>query len=65
MTGVRVPRFSNKLFRAARISRNLEVLASGNPLKMARRAANIMIGRKVARRLFLKGSRKKKGNWLS
>lgn len=62
--GIWVPRVSNKLFKAARISRNIEVLGSGNPIRMARRAVNIVIGRKVARRIFLKGSRKKKGSSL-
>lgn len=40
------------LYRMARLSRNAEVIASGNPKKMARRVKNKMLGRTVVRRLF-------------
>ncbi len=45
-------RLSSFLYRAARLSRDAEVIYSGDPKKMARRARNKYIGRKVARRLF-------------
>lgn len=40
------------LYRLARISRDAEVIASGNPEKMARRAKNKILGRSLVRRLF-------------
>lgn len=40
------------LYRMARLSRDAEVIASGNPKKMARRVKNKMLGRTVVRRLF-------------
>ncbi len=40
------------LYRMARLSRDAEVIASGNPEKMARRARNKYIGRKVVRKMF-------------
>jgi hypothetical protein len=43
---------SRRLFRAARVSRNAEVLASGSPTKIARRAKNIALGRALARTGF-------------
>jgi len=47
-------KISTRLFGAARKVRNIEVVASGNPLKMLKRLVNIVIGRKAIRRLFLK-----------
>lgn len=38
---------SDGLYKAARTTRTLEVLASGNPLRIARRAKNIWIGRQL------------------
>ncbi|MBE0428742.1 MAG: hypothetical protein IBX61_02590 [Thermoleophilia bacterium] len=40
------------LYRVARLSRDAEVIASGDPKKMARRGKNKLLGRTVARRLF-------------
>ncbi len=40
------------LYRMARLSRDAEVIASGNPKKMARRARNKYLGRKLLWRLF-------------
>lgn len=40
------------LYRMARLSRDAEVIASGDPKKMARRMKNKMLGRSVVRRLF-------------
>jgi hypothetical protein len=40
------------LYRMARLSRDAEVIASGNPEKMARRAKNKFLGRTIVRRLF-------------
>lgn len=40
------------LYRMARISRDAEVIASGDPKKMARRAKNKLLGRTIVRRLF-------------
>ncbi|MFA6001764.1 MAG: hypothetical protein WC828_06570 [Thermoleophilia bacterium] len=39
------------LYRAARLSRNTEVITSGNPKKMARRVKNIVLGRTIFRRI--------------
>ena len=40
------------LYRMARLSRDAEVIASGNPKKMARRVKNKMLGRSIVRRMF-------------
>jgi hypothetical protein len=40
------------LYRMARLSRDAEVIASGDPKKVARRAKNKLIGRTLVRRLF-------------
>ncbi len=40
------------LYRLARLSRDAEVIASGNPKKMARRVKNKVIGRSIVRRMF-------------
>ncbi|MHB0867157.1 MAG: hypothetical protein ACYC6B_05355 [Thermoleophilia bacterium] len=40
------------LYRAARLSRDAEVITSGSPKKMARRVRNKILGRSVVRRLF-------------
>lgn len=40
------------LYRMARISRDAEVIASGDPKKMARRMKNKALGRPLVRRLF-------------
>ncbi len=50
--GFRFPKLSRSLFGAARKVRNLEVIASGSPKKMARRVLNILIGRTIVRKLF-------------
>lgn len=45
-------KLTSRLYRLARLSRDAEVLASGNPKKIARRAKNKLLGRTVVRRLF-------------
>jgi len=40
------------LYRMARLSRDAEVITSGNPEKMARRVKNKILGRTIVRRLF-------------
>ncbi len=40
------------LYRMARLSRDAEVIASGNPKKIGRRSRNKILGRTVVRRLF-------------
>ncbi|MHB1325808.1 MAG: hypothetical protein ACYDGS_08775 [Thermoleophilia bacterium] len=40
------------LYRLARLSRDAEVIVSGNPKKMARRVKNKVLGRSIVRRLF-------------
>ncbi|MDI6716648.1 MAG: hypothetical protein QME63_06855 [Actinomycetota bacterium] len=40
------------LYKLARISRDIEVAASGNPKKIARRAKNKVLGRMLFRRLW-------------
>lgn len=49
---MRIPKLSGKLWRAARTSRNIEVALSGNPLKIAKRMFNILVGRKVVSKLY-------------
>ena len=49
---LRVPKISGKLWRAARTARNIEVVASGSPMKMLRRLINILIGRKIVGKLY-------------
>lgn len=44
----------SNLYKIARIANDVSVLASGNPKRMARRAANIAIGRSVGRLLYLR-----------
>ncbi len=40
------------LYKAARTSNDVSKLASGNPKKIANRAKNKVVGRKVASKLF-------------
>jgi hypothetical protein len=40
---------SSALYQAARLSSDLDSLASGNPRRMARRAKNVALGRTLAR----------------
>ncbi len=48
------------LYRVARLARTLEVLASGDPAKMLRRFVNIVIGRHLVRRLWLRPPRRRR-----
>ena len=45
-------RMSGKLWRAARTARNIEVVASGNPMKMLKRLINIFVGRHVVSKMY-------------
>jgi hypothetical protein len=40
---------SRNLYRAARISRDVEALSSGNPRRIRRRAKNVVVGRALGR----------------
>lgn len=40
---------TSQLYRAARISNNVQALASGNPARVARRAKNVTVGRALGR----------------
>lgn len=40
------------LYKLARLSRDFQVVASGSPRKMARRAKNKLIGRKFLRKIW-------------
>jgi hypothetical protein len=40
---------SSRLFRAARLTDDIEAAASGNPRRMARRAKNVALGRVLGR----------------
>jgi hypothetical protein len=41
--------FTSQLYRAARLSNNISVIASGNPRRIARRAKNVTLGRALGR----------------
>jgi hypothetical protein len=45
-------KLTSSLYRLARLSRDAEVIASGKPKKMVRRAKNKLLGRKVFRKLW-------------
>jgi len=55
--GHRVIRVVSGLYRAARLSRTGQVGASGDPDKITRRVGNLLIGRMVVRRLWLRPGR--------
>jgi hypothetical protein len=40
---------SSQLFRAARITDDIEAAASGNPRRIARRTKNVVVGRSLGR----------------
>jgi muconolactone delta-isomerase len=42
-------RLSRRLFRAARVSADVEAIASGDPKRIARRAKNKIVGRAIGR----------------
>ena len=46
------------LYKLARGANDLSKLASGDPRKIARRAGNKAIGRKVGSKIYLKGRRR-------
>jgi hypothetical protein len=41
--------FTSQLYRSARISNNINAIASGNPRRVARRANNVALGRALGR----------------
>jgi len=43
-------RLTSNLYKLARLSRDTEVIASGSPKKMLRRAKNKLLGRKMIRK---------------
>ncbi|MGD0952369.1 MAG: hypothetical protein ABR985_08230 [Methanotrichaceae archaeon] len=43
------PKLSSRLYRMARMSRDIEVLASGHPKKIPRRGKNKLIGRLLSK----------------
>lgn len=45
-------KLTSLLYRMARLSRDSEVISSGDPKKVARRAKNKILGRTLVRRLF-------------
>jgi hypothetical protein len=45
-------KITSMLYRLARLSRDAEVISSGDPKKMTRRAKNKFLGRTIVRRLF-------------
>jgi hypothetical protein len=45
-------KLSSYLFKASRVTRDVEVLASGDPKKMARREKNKWLGRNVIRKMY-------------
>ncbi len=48
------------LYRLARLGRDVEVLASGDPEKMARRLVNKLLGRHVVRRAWWRPTRRRR-----
>ncbi len=40
------------LYKLARLANDVETLSSGNPKRIARRAKNKMIGRKIVKKLW-------------
>jgi len=47
-------RLTSTLYRIARLTRTLEVLASGDPARILRRLVKILLGRHVVSRLWLR-----------
>lgn len=45
-------KLTNWLYKIARISRDVEVLTSGDPKKVARRVKNKWLGRRVIGKIF-------------
>jgi len=45
-------KLTSSLYKLARLSRDAEVVTSGNPKKIMRRAKNKILGRKVIRKLW-------------
>ncbi|HOC02934.1 MAG TPA: hypothetical protein PKK91_05600, partial [bacterium] len=52
LSGRIMSKFVSFLYRLARISNDIETIASGNPKKIARRAKNKILGRKVASKIY-------------
>ncbi len=57
---MRRPRLVASLYHLARLTRTLEILASGDPGKVVRRLLNLWIGRHVVSRLWLRPGRRGK-----
>ena len=47
------------LYRLARLGRDVEVLASGDPARIGRRLVNKMLGRHVVRRVWWRPARRR------
>lgn len=47
-----MPKLTSFLYKMARLSNDISTLASGNPKKIANRAKNKFIGRKIASKMW-------------
>lgn len=47
-------KMSSKLFNLSRFVRDIEVISSGSPSKIGRRAVNKVVGRRLIRKVWLR-----------